>query len=271
MIISGMKTQAPSYKSIRLWLWLAVILLCLVGGGIRLWQNHQHHMAKKAREQKCVQIKQAADKTWVRLLGLHRQRPRLTRGQLVHLINDGKPFAVTSRGGKKDIVHWIDPLSGATFRLTFFSRDDQWSGLQSPQLNYPPIPTPPPFDQLTEEIQRQFAGSFSLGWGTGAWLVALALCIFWKQQRQVLAEIMFALTLMCGTAWLTWPYYSLTIKGIFSNDMLFWAAIMLVISVGAIGAARRSVSPPPWPVCARCGYNLTGNVSGVCPECGERI
>ena len=23
--------------------------------------------------------------------------------------------------------------------------------------------------------------------------------------------------------------------------------------------------------CVRCGYNLTGNVSGVCPECGERI
>ncbi len=24
-------------------------------------------------------------------------------------------------------------------------------------------------------------------------------------------------------------------------------------------------------LCLTCGYNLTGNVSGVCPECGERI
>ena len=24
-------------------------------------------------------------------------------------------------------------------------------------------------------------------------------------------------------------------------------------------------------LCLKCGYNLTGNVSGVCPECGERI
>ena len=23
--------------------------------------------------------------------------------------------------------------------------------------------------------------------------------------------------------------------------------------------------------CQACGYNLTGNTSGVCPECGERI
>ncbi len=28
---------------------------------------------------------------------------------------------------------------------------------------------------------------------------------------------------------------------------------------------------PPAPRCVECGYNLTGNVSGVCPECGERI
>ena len=24
-------------------------------------------------------------------------------------------------------------------------------------------------------------------------------------------------------------------------------------------------------LCINCGYNLTGNVSGVCPECGESI
>jgi len=24
-------------------------------------------------------------------------------------------------------------------------------------------------------------------------------------------------------------------------------------------------------LCLKCGYNLTGNVSGICPECGERI
>ena len=24
-------------------------------------------------------------------------------------------------------------------------------------------------------------------------------------------------------------------------------------------------------LCLKCGYNLTGNVSGVCPECGEKV
>jgi hypothetical protein len=31
---------------------------------------------------------------------------------------------------------------------------------------------------------------------------------------------------------------------------------------------RRPIAPGH---CRKCGYNLTGNVGGVCPECGERI
>jgi hypothetical protein len=31
---------------------------------------------------------------------------------------------------------------------------------------------------------------------------------------------------------------------------------------------RRRISPGH---CRQCGYNLTGNLSGVCPECGEEI
>jgi len=31
---------------------------------------------------------------------------------------------------------------------------------------------------------------------------------------------------------------------------------------------RRRIPPGH---CQKCGYNLTGNVSGVCPECGEKV
>jgi hypothetical protein len=31
---------------------------------------------------------------------------------------------------------------------------------------------------------------------------------------------------------------------------------------------RRRIRPG---CCRKCGYNLTGNVSGVCPECGEKV
>jgi hypothetical protein len=34
------------------------------------------------------------------------------------------------------------------------------------------------------------------------------------------------------------------------------------------------VSPAPDPIpgkCPKCGYDLSGNVSGICPECGTRV
>ena len=33
----------------------------------------------------------------------------------------------------------------------------------------------------------------------------------------------------------------------------------------------RPSKPPPSHVCVACGYNLTGNTSGTCPECGSPI
>jgi hypothetical protein len=42
--------------------------------------------------------------------------------------------------------------------------------------------------------------------------------------------------------------------------------------VSAIIVYRRLKRPSPPPGCCReCGYDLTGNVSGICPECGTPI
>ena len=54
-----------------------------------------------------------------------------------------------------------------------------------------------------------------------------------------------------------------------------WIAIplwmpLLVILIPTIILYWRNRPFPPGH-CRVCGYNLTGNVSGVCPECGEKI
>jgi hypothetical protein len=50
---------------------------------------------------------------------------------------------------------------------------------------------------------------------------------------------------------------------------------MMPFTVAASAAARHWLLPdkPVYPSghCRKCGYNLTGNVSGVCPECGNVI
>jgi hypothetical protein len=49
----------------------------------------------------------------------------------------------------------------------------------------------------------------------------------------------------------------------------FWLLFLLTGATALLVWRRRRRHPPGH--CAMCGYNLTGNVSGVCPECGEPV
>lgn len=44
-----------------------------------------------------------------------------------------------------------------------------------------------------------------------------------------------------------------------------------VVTVERIQRWREDAKRNAPPSCAACGYNLTGNISGVCPECGRQI
>ena len=54
----------------------------------------------------------------------------------------------------------------------------------------------------------------------------------------------------------------------------FWMIVLVLVCYPALafirGPARRYVFRRKG-LCLRCGYNLTGNVSGVCPECGAEV
>ena len=72
-----------------------------------------------------------------------------------------------------------------------------------------------------------------------------------------------------------WPYF-----GILPEPWgeTVGVAVLEAVSVGCIAGliyafARRRSRSGVLPVghCTRCGYNLQGNVSGTCPECGTPI
>src|SRR5262245_7463958 len=63
----------------------------------------------------------------------------------------------------------------------------------------------------------------------------------------------------------------------FTNPWLFplllgysplWVPFVVVLVVIAVEAHRRARKPKPG-TCQACRYDLTGNTSGVCPECGK--
>ncbi len=48
-----------------------------------------------------------------------------------------------------------------------------------------------------------------------------------------------------------------------------FAGLILWLAIEDVRRAPRKKDGPP--ICAKCGYNLTGNASGVCSECGTGI
>jgi hypothetical protein len=48
-------------------------------------------------------------------------------------------------------------------------------------------------------------------------------------------------------------------------------SVFPLVSSTTIIYKNRKPIPVDYPACERCGYNLTGNVSGICPECGRAI
>ncbi len=66
-----------------------------------------------------------------------------------------------------------------------------------------------------------------------------------------------------------WPYLGHPAAGVTLVMVPLWCPLILVMLVTA--AWWRRGSRVPAGLCPKCTYDLTGNVSGVCPECGTPI
>ena len=194
---------------------------------------------------------------------LRKQHPwpnLLNRSEVEKLLNDGQPLPL-SRHGEKTVAVWTDPTSGATFNLEF--QDNKWMGYSGGGSTKPlPAPNPSAFDEATEGIRSLIAG-WNKGWGPAAWVVLLVLCLALKRHRLLLAQLLLGTALVSFAAWLVAPNYTLTLRGIFSNDMLFWGTVMLVLSVTMTTWAfledrRRRRGGL---LCPNCEYNLWENVT----------
>jgi len=88
-----------------------------------------------------------------------------------------------------------------------------------------------------------------------AWLMLAATCVF----------------VAAGAAILAAPSHTLTVKGVMSNDRLFWVVIAAVVTGGAYAVDAMIARQRDPLACEACGYNLYGCTSKSCPECGQEI
>jgi hypothetical protein len=130
---------------------------------------------------------------------------------------------------------------------------------------------------MTRTLDWVVAGGYA---GLGAWILAPLACFIFKavsDGRAFAARRWKGLAFYCALLLVAVPPFiimtvtkdssaatfgfvlvSLTL---FSSPALCW---MMLLDKSAISdAAARA--------CLRCGYDLTGNTSGICPECGQDV
>ena len=84
------------------------------------------------------------------------------------------------------------------------------------------------------------------------------------------AFVVASLFLMMGAGMLYSGYASYRDYGEFGGSALIGLVMIIYSGVAFVRAARipNVMSYAPGH-CQRCGYDLTGNESGICPECGQ--
>jgi len=71
-----------------------------------------------------------------------------------------------------------------------------------------------------------------------------------------------------------WAFYPAEARGVYAWTLTVWLPhwfLTLLFAIGAVPLIWLRPSRGSLHSCHTCGYDLTGNTSGVCPECGTAI
>jgi hypothetical protein len=141
----------------------------------------------------------------------------------------------------REEVKWVHAKYGFVIEATFLAEHvvghgGHWGSGDIEQIH--PAPPVVRFTSLAERIRR-----FAARWLAWAWVLLLPFALFLRRRGMIAAQAGLAVALAYAVAQLTAPNYSLTSQGIFTNDPLFFAALMFLSSVVLL--AKRSPTSLP--------------------------
>ncbi len=257
---------------LRLWLgllpWLLVLTICVNAFDYRRRALRQYESASiawsRSWSSRYVAAGKLRDKAGTLLGQSHRDVQAALSGR--HPFRVAKP----DPGSDPQLV-FDDSISQSHLWLTF--QNDYLSGVA---VTIPRHPPPPPHWLAIEHLRQ-----FLAGYGILFWVVLFGLSIVLPRYRRPLANLLLAFTVLVIAAYLLGPRGPVSIPvglilpstgGIEQSGAWYWLIIMAITSL-ALSIILHVKRPRlgDTPLCPWCAYNLTGNQSGRCPECGRKI
>lgn len=255
----------------RLWLWGIVLGL---SGGLVIMQMALTRMQEASRLTWRTSLQQAETRkasTWKQIEKLymaHRSAgSRLSRDDLRKQLTGEQ---VTAAPTTNELI-WTDSNSGLVVHFSFNEKGD-WTGYQTnPGRAQPPQPpAPTEVERSIDLILITGRTIFSLWALVPLWTVSLLATLPGRRYRLLAVELAALLATAVFTGFAlnpTWPWS----RGPEQNNKGM-IVIVLTALVAAVALLRHWLGRPrtiEWsPFCDTCGYDLTGNQSGTCPECG---
>jgi hypothetical protein len=254
--------SAPSRRRERrfvaLWLLTLAVLSAIVGG--KVWNRRQFAAAQRSFADAFFE-RQASWRAQVAPLAAQFTAiPYSTPREMA--LAPFKGYGIKRMPAKVynpsyDEYRFRDPKTDTLFVLVFRDGRFVFSHYSSPPS---PAFDPRPWERVGVVIR--WVGNVSAG---ACVLVLLLLTNAWAHRRAI-GQVLLAMALVTALAGAQQvaPDGSFRIDGrAFSSQ---FSVLMAVIAMLAIFLPRRR--PINGKSCRACGYNLTGNVSGRCPECG---
>jgi hypothetical protein len=115
---------------------------------------------------------------------------------------------------------------------------------------------------LAEKARRATFALAAITWGSAGLLLAFA-----RPWRRQIGQVCLAAGMAAIVAWILAPHFKLARSVTADMAVLAGAISAMVIALLMVLIPRRQTAPSQ--NCPSCGYDLTCNESGLCPECGK--
>ena len=241
--------------------WLAFFTVIFGFGWYKSVENARDDLALLEWNKRHAELTKEGDAEWKRLIALIdsvHSKPGSQKA-LEKKLNGGAPFALHALKEKeraqyegREVFDWRHPKYGMTYSLIFengilVGSNGGWGGVPE---SLHPRPLYAARTDAAEWLRQRIARSA----GYAYWAAIVGWFALGKY-RYLTAQIGLAAALAYGMAWLVNPYYSITWRGVLSNDNLFLGGLMLLGAAALLGVTSQNSSARP-PLVSEIRFRL---------------